>query len=247
MFKHGDDLRQDQLIMQMIILMDTILKKYGLDMKLSPYKVLATSLSDGFVEFVPNSKNLSTVLAEHNNDILQYLRRKEGASPADEGVAAVDPAVLDTYIRSCAGYCVITYILGIGDRHLDNLLITQDGHLFHIDFGFILGKDPKPFPPPMKLCREMVEAMGGQQSAGYNSFRSKACQAFKILRRNAKLILNLLTLMVDANIKDLAAEGPVAILKVSQKFRPDLNDEQAEAHFLQLINESTSALFPIVF
>ena len=60
----------------------------------------------------------------------------------------------------------------------------------------------------------MVEAMGGQQSAGYTSFRSKACQAFKILRRNAKLILNLLTLMVDANIKDLAAEGPVAILKV---------------------------------
>ena len=34
--------------------------------------------------------------------------------------------------------------------------------------------------------------------------------------------------------------------EVSQKFRPDLNDEQAEAHFLQLINESTSALFPIV-
>lgn len=48
-------------------------------------------------------------------------------------------------------------------RHLDNLLLREDGRLFHVDFGFILGRDPKPFPPPMKLCKEMVEAMGGAE------------------------------------------------------------------------------------
>lgn len=41
-FKSGDDLRQDQLIIQIITLMDQLWKKENLDLKLKPYAVLAT-------------------------------------------------------------------------------------------------------------------------------------------------------------------------------------------------------------
>ena len=244
MFKTGDDLRQDQLIIQLISLFDGLFKSYGLDLKLTPYKVLATSTDDGFVEFVGESSTLSSILANHNNDLLAYFRSVKPKADAPHGI---DPVVLDTFSRSCAGYCAITYVLGIGDRHMDNLMVTTDGRLFHVDFGYILGRDPKPFPPPMKLCREMVDGMGGTSSVHYRSFVSKCTQAFLIIRRHASLLVSLLYLAAEANLKDMREQDPtLAILKVQKRLMPEVSDEIAEQQMVNLINESTNALFPVV-
>lgn len=65
-FKHGDDLRQDQLILQMITLMDKLLMKENLDLKLTPYRVLATSAKHGFVQFI-DSITVNEVLDTEGN------------------------------------------------------------------------------------------------------------------------------------------------------------------------------------
>ena len=73
-FKTGDDLRQDQLVIMMIQLMDRLLKRATLDMCLKPYAILATTPNTGLVEFVANSVPISQVLANNSNSILQYFQ-----------------------------------------------------------------------------------------------------------------------------------------------------------------------------
>ncbi|ORX39878.1 phosphatidylinositol 3-kinase [Kockovaella imperatae] len=235
-FKNGDDLRQDQLVIQLFTLMDRLLRKENLDLRLSPYNVLATSVAEGMIQFVP-SKSLSAIMAEHGN--LQNYLRIEHADDGALGSYGIEASVLDTFIRSCAGYSVLTYVLGVGDRHLDNLMLAPDGHFFHVDFGYILGRDPKPYPPPVKVCKEMVDAMGGTSSTHYARFQSLCYTAFIGLRKNANLILNLVALMVDAGIQDIRLEPDKAVWKVQEKFMLDLSEEDAIKQFEALLNDTS--------
>lgn len=243
-FKNGDDMRQDQLIIQMIRLMDQQLQRVGLDLRLTPYRVLATSTATGMMEMVLDSQPVSEVLARYNYNIMALFREEHSRPDAEYGI---DPEVMDTYVKSCAGYCVITYLLGIGDRHLDNIMLSRHGHLFHIDFGYIFGRDPKPFPPPMRLIKEMIDAMGGPESLNYRRFRSYSCQAYNTLRKSANLVLCLLNLMRDAGIKALAEAPEVTMAKLQDKFRLDVDDEMADQIFLKLLDESVAALAPAFF
>ena len=241
-FKTGDDLRQDQLVIQVIALMDRLLRKENLDLKLTPYRILATSSNAGAVQFIP-SMSLAAASAKYKGSILAYLRANNPDTSADLGVRA---STMDTYVKSCAGYCVITYLLGVGDRHLDNLLLAPDGHFFHADFGYILGRDPKPFAPQMKLCKEMVEGMGSSTSPHYAAFKSYCFTAYTTLRKSSNLILNLFSLMVDANIPDIKVEPQHVVEKVRERFHLEMSEEEAMRHFEGLIIDSVGSIFPVV-
>jgi phosphatidylinositol 3-kinase len=283
-YKNGDDMRQDQLVIQLFTLMDRLLRKENLDLRISPYEVLATGPLEGMVEFIA-SKTIAAIISDHSS-ILNYFR----ANAPDEGSVGtygIDPKVLDTFVRSCgmitrvtakliltsvilAGYSVLTYVMGVGDRHLDNLLCAPNGEFMEnfinrflmcftrsflpwwvyiqllilsnsiiraVDYGYILGRDPKPFPPPVKVSKEMVDGMGGANSTHYNRFKNYCFTAFTILRKNANLILNLVSLMVDANIPDIKHRD--VHQQIQEKFRLDLMEEDALKHFEAILNETS--------
>ncbi|KAJ2905997.1 uncharacterized protein MKZ38_003480 [Zalerion maritima] len=240
-FKKGDDLRQDQLCIQIITLMDQLLQKENLDLRLSPYKILATSTIDGISQFV-ESKSFQNIVNKYRSSkapALEYLRIH---NPDPQSPAGVRKEAIDNYIRSCAGYSVITYILGVGDRHLDNLLLAPDGHFFHADFGYILGRDPKPMAPMVKVSKEMVDAMGGLQSEDYKKFKHYCFLAYAALRKSSNLILNLFTLMVDANIPDIRMDPERAVLKVEERLALGMREEDAIRHLERTIEDAYNAL-----
>jgi phosphatidylinositol kinase/protein kinase (PI-3 family) len=59
----------------------------------------------------------------------------------------------------------VCYILQIKDRHNGNILIDTEGHIMHIDFGFILsiapGKGIKFEKAPFKFKMEYLAILGG--------------------------------------------------------------------------------------
>ena len=52
------------------------------------------------------------------------------------------PEKLDLLATTTAGYLVANYLLGIGDGHCDNAVLTRAGALVRIDYGFCFGDRP---------------------------------------------------------------------------------------------------------
>lgn len=96
-WKVGDDLRQDQLVLQLVTLMDKLLRKNGLDLKLTPYSVIATSVDNGFVECVTPSSALSAIIAK--GDIQGWLKKHAN------GDMRLFTEAKQNFIKSCGMFC----------------------------------------------------------------------------------------------------------------------------------------------
>ncbi|XP_048790877.1 serine-protein kinase ATM isoform X1 [Lagopus muta] len=102
-----------------------------------------------------------------------------------------DPAVWFekrlAYTRSVATSSIVGYILGLGDRHVQNILIDeQTAELVHIDLGvaFEQGKIlPTPETVPFRLTRDIVDGMG---ITGVEGVFRRCCEKTMAVMRNSQ-------------------------------------------------------------
>lgn len=93
----------------------------------------------------------------------------------------------------CLGYSVVTYLLQIKDRHNGNILLDRDGHLIHIDFGFMLSNSPGNIgfeAAPFKLPPEYVEILGGVTGAPFLEFRRLFREGFEAARKHCDELIS---------------------------------------------------------
>eukprot|EP01117_Protostelium_nocturnum_P006783 TRINITY_DN2436_c0_g1_i2.p1 TRINITY_DN2436_c0_g1~~TRINITY_DN2436_c0_g1_i2.p1 ORF type:complete len:1251 (+),score=411.48 TRINITY_DN2436_c0_g1_i2:224-3976(+) len=240
-FKSGDDLRQDMLTLQMIRLMDKLWKADGLDLRLNAYGCISTGNEQGMIEVVLNSDTVANITRQYGGataafrsvPIANWLKQQ---NPDDKY-----PMAVDNFVYSCAGYCVATYVLGIGDRHNDNVMITREGRLFHIDFGHFLGNFKKKFGfkrerAPFVFTPDFAYVMGGKDSPDFKKFVDLCCRSYNILRKYANTFINLFAMMLSTGIPELTSVDDIEYLR--DAFSLGATEEQAKEKFTNLIFDS---------
>ncbi|XP_069808018.1 phosphatidylinositol 4,5-bisphosphate 3-kinase catalytic subunit delta isoform-like [Dendropsophus ebraccatus] len=239
MYKSGDDLRQDMLVLNLIKTMDRLWKEEGLDLRMTPYGCVSTEARTGLIEAVMPSETIANIhlmsgrgamtAAFNKEAILNWLRSKNPGESLQNA--------LEEFTLSCAGYCVATYVLGIADRHSDNIMVRETGQLFHVDFGHIFGKFKTKFGfrrerTPFILTSDFLHVIQhgrNHDEFKFSRFRCLCDKAYSVVRENRALILNMVSLMEGSGLSEHDSSLVIQYMKDSLGSR--LSDEEALNNF----------------
>ena len=223
-FKTHEDLRQEQFATQLINEFNQIFKIEDVKCWLNTYEIISTGNDAGLVEMVNDSLSLDQLKQKLNNiplrDFYLYYWGK-GRSTSPEYKKA-----MSNFVSSLAGYSLVCYFLQIKDRHNGNILIDNEGHIAHIDFGFLLsnapGKGLKFENAPFKLSRDMVQCLGGNQGVYFDEFRKLLKKGFLAVHKHRKKIIILVEMMWCGHGRNLDCfeKGQEAINELKQRLAP---------------------------
>lgn len=122
---------------------------------IKPYKILVISADSGMIEPVVNAVSIHQVKKQSQLSLLDYFLQEHGSYTTEAFLSAQR-----SFVQSCAGYCLVCYLLQVKDRHNGNILLDAEGHIIHIDFGFILSSSPRNLgfeTSAFKLTTEFVD------------------------------------------------------------------------------------------
>ena len=232
-----EDIRKDMHVIHVIRLMEYQLKsELNIDFEIITYNTQPTDINSGFIEMVDDCVTLYEIQEKLQKTILNYI--------SDKNPDVVISELRSKFLKSCAAYCVISFILGIGDRHLENIMLTSKGNLFHIDYGFVLGQDPKPMKIPfIRMTQDMIDAIGGMNTKRWNEFKHLCNTIYNVLRRNVSEYMCLLELLVTTDpIIDHAYPMDLEKLheQIIKTFSPSDTYQEAKILLASKIENSTN-------
>nr|ACS29265.1 pik1 [Clavispora lusitaniae] len=254
--KNGDDLQQEAFACQLISVISNIWKSSGVGVWTKNMKIVVTSSNSGLVETINNALSVHSI-----KKTMTEISIQNGSNPRGT-VASIKDYFLKVYgnetspkfkkaqenfARSLAAYSIICYVLQIKDRHNGNIMLDNEGHIMHIDFGFILSNSPGSVgfeAAPFKLSLEYVDVLGGVDSVYFRLFTQLCQQAFLALRESCDTLINLVDIMQKDSSLPCFKSGTQTKVLLKQRLQLDLSDEECN-NFVEsvLIGKSMGSMY----
>uniref|UniRef100_A0A7N0VA14 1-phosphatidylinositol 4-kinase n=1 Tax=Kalanchoe fedtschenkoi TaxID=63787 RepID=A0A7N0VA14_KALFE len=241
--KSGDDCRQEHLAVQLIYHFYDIFQEAGLPLWLRPYEVLCTSSYTALIETISDTASLHSIKSRYPSisSLREFFVAKYQENSPTFRLAQRN------FVESMAGYSLVCYLLQVKDRHNGNLLLDEEGHIIHIDFGFMLSNSPGGVnfeSAPFKLTRELLEVMDsdaeGVPSEFFDYFKVLCIQGFLMCRKHAERIILLVEMLQDSGFPCFKG-GARTIQNLRKRFHLSLTEEQCVSLVLSLISSSLDA------
>jgi phosphatidylinositol 4-kinase len=201
--KSGIDIRQERLACQLIQMIQEIWREEDVDCWASPHhNVLVVSTEGGLIEAIPNTisvhsiKKASFVKGNRSICSLREFFVERFGNPTQK----IFKDALMNFIQSLAGYSLITYVLQLKDRHNGNILVDKEGHIVHIDFGFMLSNAPGGSymggieTAPFKLTSDYIELLGNMNADApeFIMFRGLFMSGFLAIRKHYERLMTII-------------------------------------------------------
>jgi phosphatidylinositol 4-kinase len=199
MAKSNDDLRQEVFVMQMIHYYKSVFTNANLPLWLKTYNILSTSKDTGLIEVLTDATSIDGLKKSEGYPAVGGLRAYFEQTYGGPDSGSFKEAQKN-FMQSLCAYSLVSYLLGLKDRHNGNIMIDTRGHLIHIDFGFAMGMAPgHEFcfeRAPFKLTKEYVDVMGGPDSECYAEFKRLFVAGFNEARNSSQIALGLVEIMM---------------------------------------------------
>eukprot|EP00041_Stephanoeca_diplocostata_P016583 m.327453 g.327453 ORF g.327453 m.327453 type:complete len:947 (+) comp20413_c0_seq1:480-3320(+) len=240
--KSGDDLRQELLGSQLMSAFQGAWEAEKLKLWIRPLQILVTSGDGGLIEVVGSAVSVHQIKMNYKT-LLEYFKTEFGAPTSEAFLVAQR-----NFAESLAGYCLFCYFVQVKDRHNSNILLDGEGHILHIDLGFMLSASNSPGGgmnfenAPFKLTNDHIEVLGGWESDMLKYFRILVLQGFIAARKHIKSLMSVIEVMLPGSQLPCMKDGDRVLSDFHDRFQVGLTEEKLDTYVDQLVTTSLDSL-----
>lgn len=199
--KKDTQLRKEQLVSCLIVLLQHKLSQHASIGRIEKfdqvptYQINMMTQNIGVIEFVNDSVTLKNI-NERSTSLCNYI--------LDNNETETPIVIRDRFLKSLAISSSISYILGLGDRHLDNIMINKKGQIFHIDYGYLMENPMTSIisAPNIKITTVMIDFLGGDSGANYAKFKKYTMDTYDLTRLYKNTVITFYEIISKENLMD---------------------------------------------